>query len=860
MRAFDRSLLALFGLSGCAALGYQLVWTRQFATGLGHELPAAYAVVAAFFGGFAVGGLAFDRAISTSPRPGAWYVGLEFTIAAWALVTLLLGPPANELARTLIGVAPAPARYWVWAFSVPFFALLPATVAMGATLVAAERWFAARRGDPRQLGRVYGWNTAGAAAGVLLTTGLLMPRLGLDGTLALLCAMNVFVAVAALALGAGVRQDTAPTTAVTTGADAVRGTRGTTTGARLLLAGLLGIGYEVASLRVMAQVFEGTVYSFAAVLAVYLCGTAGGAALYQRYARGRDAAHLLALASVALALSCALGSAALFGATTLYRVLRSGFGDTPLGVLAAEITLALPVFLLPTLVMGALFSHLALGARRHDGGIGWALAMNTVGALVAPLVFGVWLYPLLGAKWTLASIALGYLALLPRASPLPRWLPALPLVAVACLPDALRIVTLRPGETLLDYREGRLASVAVTARPGARDLRVNNRYQMGGTDIRALRIQRMQAHLPLLMHPRPERVLLLGVASGVTAGAALAHPHLALDAVELVPETLELLDHFVPDNRAPHASSRARLSSGDARRYVRTSTTQYDVVIGDLFHPARDGAGLLYTQEHFAAVRERLRTHGVFCQWLPLYQLDLDMLRTIVRSFQSVFPASEAWLANYDLEYPALALLGAEQPLTFASDAFATRLSDAPEVAADLARNAIRNAVQFAGHRLAGDTALRHFAGTGPLNADAFPIVLFAAPRFTYARGQPPHRTLQAFLERAGGQHALTQDWPSDPDVSRYRAARDRYLAVQMRAGTAPAQAAGFIAAAALSGDFTLAYAHVLALAREHATAQPAAVRGWLEALHDARPEVAAASTLLHELGLTRHPAAARMP
>ena len=66
---------------------------------------------------------------------------------------------------------------------------------------------------------------------------------------------------------------------------------------------------------------------------------------------------------------------------------------------------------------------------------------------------------------------------------------------------------------------------------------------------------------------------------------------------------------------------------------MRASERSYDVIVSDNFHPARSGSGALYTVEHFEAVRARLDAGGVFCQWLPLHQLDLETLRSIVRSF-----------------------------------------------------------------------------------------------------------------------------------------------------------------------------------------------------------------------------------
>src|SRR6185503_15255902 len=101
-----------------------------------------------------------------------------------------------------------------------------------------------------------------------------------------------------------------------------------------------------------------------------------------------------------------------------------------------------------------------------------------------------------------------------------------------------------------------------------------------------------------------------------------------------------------------------KLHIADARRFVRSSVEQYDVIVADLFHPYRDGAGALYTQEHFAAVRGRLATNGLFCQWLPLHQLDEPTLRVVIQTFLKEFPNAQAWLLRFNVNVPVLGLVG----------------------------------------------------------------------------------------------------------------------------------------------------------------------------------------------------------
>ena len=86
-----RLLPLLFLLSGFCGVGYQLVWTKQFTAGLGHEMPALLAVMSAFFAGLALGGWKLDRAIARSDNPQRTYALLEFAIGGWALVSATVG-------------------------------------------------------------------------------------------------------------------------------------------------------------------------------------------------------------------------------------------------------------------------------------------------------------------------------------------------------------------------------------------------------------------------------------------------------------------------------------------------------------------------------------------------------------------------------------------------------------------------------------------------------------------------------------------------------------------------------------------------------------------------------------------------
>jgi spermidine synthase len=742
-RLQSSALYFLVFLSGFAGLGYEIVWTRLFAVGLGHEIPAVLAVVAAFFSGLALGAWTLDRRVSTSRVPGRWYASLEALIGVWAVVLVWLIPAGNLMAARLMGVSPAPLRHWLVAFLIPFFLLLPATLAMGATLPAAERLFSRLRQDGWSVGGLYAANTLGAVAGTLLTTFVAAPALDFKATLGSLAALNLLCGVGILAGPA--RREAARPPVHTVLAGVPRPARLTLV---LFFTGLIGIGYEVLVVRVLSQVLENTIYSFAGVLAVYLLGTAGGAALYQKFAPRKQYRQTLAVLLIALSTACFLGIILLWGTPWIYRGVRAAGRDGLGSALWGEAAVALAVFLLPTLGMGATFSHLAQGAREPEAGLGRALGVNTLGSALAPALFGVVCLPALGAKATLMILAAGYLLLALAWRPRRRWLVLAPLslaLWLLVIPGPLRLLDLPPGGKLLAHREGVMAAVSVVQdAEGNRYLKVNNHFVMGGTASHFSDAR--QALIPLLLHPRPAKALFLGLGTGATFGAAALYPGLQADGVELVPEIVPLLPLFRRTTGDLQGQKRLRIFVADARRFVQATDHRYDVIVADLFHPARDGAGSLYTLEHFQAIRARLKPGGLFCQWLPLYQLDLPVLKTIIRTFLNVFPAGWAVLAQFSLKMPILGLVAGTEPLRYPPDWLAPRLRN-DKLRANLEDLHLKDSLALFGLFLAGPDDLRAWAGTGPLNTDARPVVVFEAPRFVYAHPEPPSRRLLALLK-----------------------------------------------------------------------------------------------------------------
>jgi len=610
---------------------------------------------------------------------------------------------------------------------------------------------------------------------------------------------------------------------------------------------------------VLSQVAENTVYTFSILLVVYLIGTALGAAAYSRWlgnsappARLRD--RLLQLLSAA----CLLGVMSLVFVDSIKDRVLHALGGGMAAALAAEAALAAAAFLLPTFMMGAVFSHLSIGARTAGISFGRALGVNTLGSALAPLMFGVVLLPRVGAKLTLLLVASGYLLLSSRRA----WLAPAHVTtagtafALAIWAPALVVVSIPEGGRLVSHVEGATATVSVIEDAnGVATLHINNRQQEGSSAT--LLADARQALLPILLHPAPQRALFLGLGTGVTARSASEDEELQVDAVELLPEVIAASAYFMR-TYATQEPSRLRVLPADARRFVRATGERYDVIVADNFHPARSGSGTLYTIEHFAAVRDRLAAGGLFCQWLPLHQLDVDTLRSIVRSFLSVYPQSWAMLATNSLDTPVLGLVARRDGERFDLEQVRARLAGA-RMPRSPAEFGIDDDLALLGNFIAGPRSLANLAGAAPLNTDDRPVVIYGAPRITYAPDSRPRDRLIELLHEVeiAPEELLagTSDTGWNRRLSAYMAARERFIEagrdVQLTSDVDRMLAQvrePLLSVLHTSPDFRPAYDPLLQMAIRLASTDVAAARALLTELALAQPSRPEATEALRTL------------
>jgi spermidine synthase len=661
-------LFVLFFFSGALGLVYEVLWVRRLTTLFGATTLAVTATLSGFFLGLALGSLTFGERSRRWRRPVLAFGLLEIGVGLGAL----LFQPILHLYRFAypliqLRLAEAPAAFAVAKLILAAVAVGIPTFCMGATLPALGQVVGlSGKGLGVPVGGLYAINLLGAAAGTLAVPFVLLPRMGLDAAYACAVAGSLTVGLIACTQ-ARLATDTMRSSSQAPAAHSV--SVPVLVLALSTLSGLSTLALQTLWARMFSLVHENSAYSFAVVLFVFMIGLTGGAALARReLARDRPARVLLGAAWCTAGLLVA-ASPRLFAALTGGLAYVSG--ETWQGALGRLLAVATATMLPAAVCLGAalpLVMEMAGAVRGETPGpvIGRILAANTLGATAGPVMATFVMGPLVGL-WPSLVILGGLLVFAGAWTGLPRVHSAVA-VGILAAEMVLGATELPPvriraseGERLLWVREGTHGTTAVMATDHDRWITVNNSYVLGGTAVADE--ERWQAHLPLLLHPSPRRVAFLGMGTGITAGAALMHPVSSVVALEIVPEVVEAArQDFAEWNGRLVDDPRVEVVVDDGRNYLAFTPGAFDVIVGDLLVPWRPAEAPLYTREHFESVRAALTPDGIFCQWLPLYQLSPDQLAIIARTFLDAFPAATLWRGNFDPNAATLALVGQRGP------------------------------------------------------------------------------------------------------------------------------------------------------------------------------------------------------
>lgn len=681
------ALLALFFASGAAALIYEVLWLKELGRLFGNTSQAAATALAVFFLGLSAGSFVWGRGAARSGRPLRTYSWLETGIALSALLYFAL----FDLVRWVLGplqgsIGHRPAAVLLVKFCLSLGILFPPAFFMGGTLPVMAQ-FLVRRAD--QLGRkaslLYALNTIGAAVGALLA-GFVLPRhLGYRGSYLTAIALNATIAIVTRVWSA--REPAAPAAAPGPQRPPQRPPQHAPAlvWAAALVSGFATLGLEVLWTRMFAQVLQNSVYTFAAILTVFLAALALGSAAAGALCRTAWAPRAVLFWLLTLSgLLVGLTPLAFWRYTAGLQALGGG-GSWPAYVTATFAAVAI-VLLVPATVMGSVFPYLMkLGeARMQSAGqtVGQLAAANTVAAILGSLLAGFVLLEALGLWSAIRLMALCYLALAVAAAPArARWLRAVPAAGLVLF---AAFVTYRgfgatrlergDSEELIEVREGSAGTVAVFRRGSDVRLKINTTYTLGGSDA-AVNL-RLQAWLPLALQRDARSVFFLGMGTGMTAGGALDFPVERVVVSELNRDIIRASrEHFAPWVNGLHDDPRVEVVNEDGRTLLAVSPETYDLIVADIFLTYKAGVGSLYTREHFETARSRLAPGGAFVQWLTMFDLSPEEFGIIARTMNDVFADLTLWRRSVSPRFPVYALIGRNEATPLEPEVLARNLS-----------------------------------------------------------------------------------------------------------------------------------------------------------------------------------------
>lgn len=297
------------------------------------------------------------------------------------------------------------------------------------------------------------------------------------------------------------------------------------------------------------------------------------------------------------------------------------------------------------------------------------------------------------------------------------------------------------GETVF-YKEGLTATVAVQQVGANRVLKANGKPEASTTGDMPTQI--LIGTLPLLVREQTDDVLVIGLGSGITLGSVQQFPVKRVTCVELEPAIVEASHYFNEFNNRPLDDPRLRLISNDGRNFIFTTTEKFDVIVSEPSNPWLTGVANLFTLEYFKRGADRLKDGGVFSQWLQIYEMSPEDLKSLVATFRAAFP----YVYIFRGAEGDLMLLGSKSERRLDLATISAHLNDA-KIGADHKRINTTLPSDLVSRLYLGPEEVNEFARNSPLNTDDNALIEFNAPRRVGLDEETVQRNVTALLDHA---------------------------------------------------------------------------------------------------------------
>lgn len=715
----------LFFVSGFAALLYQVIWQRILAIFSGADVYSITIIVAAFMAGLGIGSLAggylADR-VSTRIRIVLFAV-CESAIALFALFSTWIY--YDQLYQRYSYLAGTPEML----AGVLFISLLWPTFFMGMSLPLLSKSLARTvEGAAGIVGALYGFNTLGAAVGACATAWYFIRIYGFDTTIKLGAVLDFGCAIGALLIAPVFLSNLLPDSTSKRSQKTILLSADNDPGyvfpasvwiILYALSGFIALSLEIVWFRLLGIMLKSTAFTFGTLLAIYLAGLATGTFLgigWSKKSRS-PAQFFLALqtaiplyAGMSLNIFCALVdqvpilkpiwtylgsyepldmSAAITAVTDYLTGKQLSAADTSLMHNFILLYGIFPFVIIgpPTLMMGMSFPFLQKVVQRNvltlGRRVGWLQTMNITGSLIGTLVTGWLLLRVFGTSTTL-QILLGiggiflFLYLYSEFA-FTYFFSFVKFGLTIALVLVIFSLSVPSAPLLWSKLHGTTRDKIIFAEDGAglsllkgndsdftkTTVFVNG---IGQSEIPYGGVHTMLGMVPVMIHPDPKRVAVIGLGSGDTVFAAGGRTETAqVTCIEIIGSqlaTLQMLNRDHKNNSLETLLANTKISYvfTDGRAYINLGNTNYDVIEADALRPDSAYAGNLYSYEYFTLLKNHLNPGGLAVTWAPTQR--------VKDTFVKVFPYITYFAGGIDI------MIGSNDPIPWDINLFSSRLKE----------------------------------------------------------------------------------------------------------------------------------------------------------------------------------------
>ncbi len=642
------------------------------------------------------------------------------------------------------------------------------------------------------VGRLYGLNTIGAAFGSLLCGFWLIHYLSVVGSLLFAVILNFFIGAVCLIASRKWKNilPTSENT-VHHGADFTswdempRHAKDPVWHALTIFAisGFCAMAYEVIWVKLLGLLVGPTTYSFTIVLVTFITGLALGSIFFGWLVdKIRRPTFLLMSTQIFAAFSAIVVSQLIGNGQIFFAKLIQAFQDNFTQLMLIQSSVLFCFMFFPTFCLGATFPLVGKIYTRSlcktGRSIGYAYSLNTIGAVLGSFFAGFVFIPFLGKEqsiriitgFQMISTLVIWIFLLwfsgkKRLIPFPAAVIAVSLVFFSLFqfPHWNRLMLAKGKYHRFDqlkkhdlgWMDALISGTEVHSKDSESELAFYADGIGGFTSVLQTRpdifgqvhyallnsgkadassqkgdmsTQTLLAHFPMLFHPHAREVLILGFASGISAGEVLHYPVTKLDMVEINSQVVKASDFFRPWNNHVLDNPKTELIIQDGRAHLELTDRKYDVIISEPSNPWMAGLATLFTAEFIQLAKNRLNENGIFVQWLHSYQMNWETFAMVGRTFASVFPNGILVSTNPISIFhgPDFLLIGFKNDIALDIGTAAKNLPYAAQ-----SMNIKLPAPELLYNLIVSEN-LRRLFGSGTINTDNFPHLEYAAPKLLH--------------------------------------------------------------------------------------------------------------------------------